>query len=672
MRNKWSKKDAQAFARRQKGAPKALSETVYASRLLGAESALVRHGGGNASVKLRAKTLAGKTVDALYVKGSGQDMADATPAGFPALDLADLQAVEARRKLSDDDMLRLLTVAKLDPDAPRPSVETLFHAFFPHRVVLHTHANALLALTNQPDGKALAERVLGKGVIVLPYAMSGFALAKKAAAAWRKQSEATAVLVMKHGLFTFGETAEDAYKTMIRLVSLAETRLKKAATRKLLLARTIPAKPELAEIAPALRGALAGGAGPKVLDFRTGKAILAYVNGRNLKRYGTAGPATPDHVIWTKPAPVILESAEPTAVAKAVDRYRAAYTKFFEAQNARRGDGCVIHDPDPRVALVPGLGLFGIGETPGTAKIAADLAETNVDVITAAEKLGRFIPATKGDIFDIEYWSPETAKRAASAPPPLRGRVCVVTGGGSGIGAATARAFAARGAAVAVLDLHEKSAQLVAAEIGGLGLACDVTDGRSVRRAFDELCQTFGGVDIVVSNAGAAWQGEIGTVDDAVLRKSFELNFFAHQSVAQNAVRIMRAQNVAGGTGGCLLFNTSKQAVNPGKDFGPYGLPKAATLFLVRQYALDHGKDGIRTGGVNADRIRSGLLTDEMIKARSTARGLSEKDYMSGNLLGREVTAEDVAKAFVDLALSPSTTAAVITVDGGNIEAALR
>jgi NAD(P)-dependent dehydrogenase (short-subunit alcohol dehydrogenase family) len=230
--------------------------------------------------------------------------------------------------------------------------------------------------------------------------------------------------------------------------------------------------------------------------------------------------------------------------------------------------------------------------------------------------------------------------------------------------------MAREGAEIAVLDRDLEAARAVAKQIGGyaLGLACNVTKEDDVRRAFDAVATKFGGVDIVVSNAGAAWQGRIGEVDEKTLRESFELNFFAHQTVAQNAVRIMKAQ----GTGGCLLFNTSKQAVNPGKDFGPYGLPKAATLFLVKQYALDHGKDGIRSNAVNADRIRTGLLTTDMVAARAKARGISESDYMSGNLLGREVTADDVADAFVFLALARKTTAAVVTVDGGNIEASMR
>ena len=303
--------------------------------------------------------------------------------------------------------------------------------------------------------------------------------------------------------------------------------------------------------------------------------------------------------------------------------------------------------------------------------IDSDGFRPNVGIILAAESIGRFAPVGEGDLFDIEYWGPEQAKReraSARTRPPLQGQIALVTGGASGIGAATARMFAANGATVSVLDLGLDGAMALGDEIGGIGLACDVTDRRAVKRAFDETIRRFGGVDIVVSNAGAAWQGEIGTLSDDILRKSFELNFFAHQSVAQEAVAVMRRQK----TGGTLLFNTSKQAVNPGANFGPYGLPKAATLFLVRQYALDHGKDGIRANAVNADRIRSGLLTDAMIAQRSAARKVREDSYMRGNLLREEVTVDDVARAFLHLALSPKTTAAVLTVDGGNIEAALR
>jgi NAD(P)-dependent dehydrogenase (short-subunit alcohol dehydrogenase family) len=327
-------------------------------------------------------------------------------------------------------------------------------------------------------------------------------------------------------------------------------------------------------------------------------------------------------------------------------------------------------DPLPRVALVPGLGLFGLGRSQRDAKIAADIAEATIDTITDAEAIGRFESVSEADMFDMEYWSLEQAKLGSVTEKPLTGQIAVITGAGGMIGAATAGAFAKAGAEVALLDLDEAAAQATAKAIGdsALGLRCDVTDPASVRAAFDMVVETFGGVDIAVSNAGAAWQGRIGEVDEAILRKSFELNFFGHQRVAQAAVKVMLAQ----GTGGCLLFNVSKQAVNPGANFGPYGLPKAATLFLVRQYALDYGAEGIRANAVNADRIRSGLLTDDMIASRSAARGLSEKDYMSGNLLGREVTADDVAQAFLAQALALKTTADVTTVDGGNIAAALR
>jgi NAD(P)-dependent dehydrogenase (short-subunit alcohol dehydrogenase family) len=289
-------------------------------------------------------------------------------------------------------------------------------------------------------------------------------------------------------------------------------------------------------------------------------------------------------------------------------------------------------------------------------------------VVTTAETGKRFESITERDIFDMEYWSLEQAKLGKSAEKPLQRQVVAVTGGGGTIGAAIATAFQKQGAEVALLDLNADAVKAAAKKLGGLGLGCDVTDRASVNQAFDAIAKRFGGLDILVSNAGAAWQGRIGEVDDATMRQSFELNFFAHQYVAQAATRIFLAQ----GTGGTLLFNASKQAINPGPNFGPYGLPKAATLALMRQYALDYGAEGITANAVNADRIRSGLLTGDMIASRSKARGLSERDYMAGNLLGREVRAEDVADAFVSLALARKTTGAVLTVDGGNIAAALR
>jgi NAD(P)-dependent dehydrogenase (short-subunit alcohol dehydrogenase family) len=273
-------------------------------------------------------------------------------------------------------------------------------------------------------------------------------------------------------------------------------------------------------------------------------------------------------------------------------------------------------------------------------------------------------------MFDCEYWPLEQAKLGARRQAPLAGQIAAVTGAGGAIGAASAKMFAAAGADVALLDLNLAAARAAAQATSpsALALSCDVTNTASVNAAFDAIAENFGGLDILVSNAGAAWQGRIGEVDEEVLRKSFELNFYGHQRAAQAAIRIMLAQ----GTGGCLLFNVSKQAVNPGANFGPYGIPKAALLALMRQYALEYGADGIRANAVNADRIRSGLLTPAMIASRARARGVNEKDYMSGNLLGREVTAEDVAQAFLHHALALKTTADITTVDGGNIAAALR
>jgi rhamnose utilization protein RhaD (predicted bifunctional aldolase and dehydrogenase)/NAD(P)-dependent dehydrogenase (short-subunit alcohol dehydrogenase family) len=686
MQSGWVERDARETVGRyaKAGVPEDLALRAYTTRLLGRDPKLVLHGGGNTSVKLRMRDLVGDEHDVLCVKGSGWDMATVEPAGLPAVRLAPLRKLRARDTLSDDDNVRIKRAALLDPLAPDPSVELLLHAFMPHKFIDHTHATAVLSLIDQPNGPELCREVYDGTLGMVPYLMPGFGLAKKAAEVFDADPKVSGLVLIKHGIFTFGASAREAYERMIEMVSRADERLKK--NRKAVFAtallpqRTAP----LSAVAPILRGACSlqdeqveGAWRRLILDFRGGAEILNFVNGKDVARYAQQGVITPDHTIRTKNWPLIVPAPEDgklddfkRAVGDAVQAFIGRYRDYFARHNARVGGIKKELDPLPRIILVPGVGLFGLGRSKQDARIAADIAEAWVECITDAEAIGRFESITEADMFDCEYWPLEQAKLGKAAEKPLAGQIVAVTGAGGAIGAATARAFAAAGAEVALLDVDEAAAADEAKTIGETALAvrCDVTDAASVRAAFDKIVEAFGGLDIIVSNAGAAWQGRIGEVDEAVLRKSFELNFYGHQRVAQAAVRIMQAQ----GTGGCLLFNVSKQAVNPGPNFGPYGLPKAATLFLVRQYAVDYGADGIRANAVNADRIRSGLLTDDFIKSRSAARGLSEKDYMSGNLLGREVTADDVAQAFLAQALALKTTADVTTVDGGNIAAALR
>ena len=684
MQSAWSDTDAQAVVDHyaKAGIDAGLALRVYSTRLLGRDSKLVLHGGGNTSVKLTARDLTGASVPALHIKGSGWDMGAIEPAGMPAVRLAPLLTMRVRDTLSDDDMARVLRSTLIDPQAPSPSVETLLHAFVPAVFVDHTHATAVLSLIDQPNAAALCAEVYGARLGYVPYIMPGFALAKAAADAFDKNPTVEGLILDKHGIFTFGATAREAYERMIEFVTLAERRVAKG--KAAFVPVKLPQKiASVTDVAPIVRGActlkdFAGDARHKrlILEFRSSDAILGYVNRKDLARIAATGVLTPDHAIRTKSWPLIVPAPDAgrlddfrTAAHEAARQFVAHYKAYFD-RNKSRAPAAKMHDPLPRVVLVPGLGLFGLGNTAKDARIAADIAEAAIAGISGAEAIGTFTSITEPDMFDMEYWSLEVAKLGQRQALPLEGQVAIITGGGGGIGAATAKLFAQAGAEVALLDRDAKAAADKAKAIGGaaIGLACDVTDAASVRAAFDRVAATFGGVDIVVSNAGAAWQGKIGEVDEAVLRESFELNFFGHQKVAQAAVKIMLTQ----GAGGCLLFNVSKQAVNPGANFGPYGLPKAALLFLVRQYALDYGADGIRANAVNADRIRSGLLTDDFIKERAKARGLSEHDYMAGNLLAREVTAEDVAQAFLAQALALKTTADVTTVDGGNIAAALR
>ena len=678
MKNRWSDSELSKIEKRyaQDKTNLDIARRVYTSRLLGSDENLVRHGGGNTSVKTVLPGVLGGQTEVLCIKGSGFDLGSIDPTGFPAVKLGPLQKLIPLEVLTDEEMLNFLRTNLVDAASSNPSVETLLHAFLPHKFVDHTHANAILTLTDQVGGEELCREVFGERLGFVPYIMPGFGLAKKAKEIYDAAPEVEGLILFRHGIVSFGDTAREAYDRMIEITTHAEEAIAARKQHVIPTAEISRVTATASEIAPIIRGLCAvNEENSWVLEFRTNDKILNFVNGKELERYSQQGTITPDHVIRTKPTPLIMQppmggdlSAFRRDAERGIKNFSTNYTSYFQKNNKRRNDSKVALDSMPRIILVPGLGLFALGETKGAATIAGDLAVTNIDVITDIEQMGTYEGIREEDIFDVEYWSLEQAKLGIPPKQALHRKIVIITGGGSGIGAAIAKLFSEEGANVAVLDLVKENAEAIAGQVGGIGLCCDVTDPNAVRTAFDAVAQEFGGLDILVSNAGAAWQGKIGEIDFPTLRKSFELNFFAHQSVAQAAVSIFLAQ----GIGGCLLFNTSKQAVNPGKNFGPYGLPKAATLSLMKQYALDYGEYGIRSNAVNADRIRSGLLTEDMIVSRSRARSLSEEDYMAGNLLGREVTARDVAKAFLNLALAQKTTAATLTVDGGNIEASLR
>lgn len=682
MQSRWSSAELDAVVKEYtaRGIGPDLAIRTYTTRILGQEPKLVLHGGGNTSVKTRMEDALGREFDVLCVKGSGWDMGTIQPQGLPAVELAPLAALADLPALTDEGLVAAQRRMLLDPYAPNPSIEAVLHAIIPAQHVDHTHANAIISLTNQPDGEAII-RDLFPETLIVPYVMPGFLLSKVCRRMLLEQPDTPHIILMNHGIFTFNDDPRQSYEDMIRMCDMAERRLDRGHARPF-GAAALPAKaPALADLAPILRGALARDSAVEgrpdrwVLAHRTSDEIRHFTDGADLADYAMRGNATPDHSIRVKrfgmvtPAPDAADMPGfATALRAQVARFAADYRDYFDRNNTRAGGGFVMLDPVPRMVYVPGAGLFGVGRTTAEAEICADIAEATVNVITRAEGIGRFTALPEVDLFDIEYWSLEQAKLAKATEKPLNRQVAIVTGAGSGLGREVARLLRAEGAEVAVFDINRDSAEATAKAIGGLAIACDVTNPVAVDAAVARVVERFGGVDILISNAGAAFQGALATVADEVFQKSFALNMWGHHHMARAVTRVMTAQN----TGGALVFNVSKQALNPGPDFGPYGTAKAALLALMRQYAIEFGAAGITSNAVNADRIRTGLLTDAFVEERSRARGISPEEYMRGNLVQREVTARDVAEAFVHLAKATKTSGAVLTVDGGNVAAMVR
>ena len=675
MQSRWSDAEAQSYVDRYASScPPDLALRVYTSRLIGSDPRLVLHGGGNTSVKTVMRDDTGKEIEVLCVKGSGWDLGDIEPEGLPALRQASLLELRALPALSDEAMVNAQRIRMLQASAPNPSVETLLHAFLPHKFIDHSHADAILAIVDQPDGEALCRRLYGERFAIVPYIMPGFALAKLAAECFEKNPHVEGLLLLKHGLFTFGETARQSYERHIAAVSVAEAYAKKHGTTP--QAHEPEREPAIrfSSLAPVLRGLLGDHKRRYALSLRTSPQIQRFLVREDLDTVSQVGCATPDHVIRTKRYPLVLRLDARDArdqrdtIRGSLSTYREQYIAYVTRQSARKRERIVPLDPDPRIILVPGIGLIAAGPSASAAAIAADIYEHTISVIECAQSIGRYETLPEPDIFDMEYWSLEQKKLGAAKARALEGRVVYITGAAHGIGAACARRFAQAGAALYLVDRDAPRLTELAQQLRAAHEVLDVSDERALRSSVARCVTRYGGLDGVVSNAGIAPQANIAACDTEALERSFRINFFAHQWLAASAVDVMRDQ----GMGGFLLFNASKAAWNPGPEFGPYALPKAALVALMKQYALEYGSLGIRCNAVNADRIRTHLLDEADIAARARSRGLATDDYYRANLLGKEVRAEDVADAFLYLATAPSTTGSVLTVDGGNIAASPR
>ncbi|MDC1120407.1 bifunctional aldolase/short-chain dehydrogenase [Alphaproteobacteria bacterium] len=654
-----------------------LADRVYTSQLLGKVPDLVMHGGGNTSCKTKAKDLFDEEIDVLCIKGSGWDLGTIQAAGLPAVRLEPLLKLRNLAKLSDEDMVNVQRANLLDSSSPNPSVETLLHAFLPHKFIDHTHSTPFLTLANLPDPEAAMREIFGNRFAIVPYVMPGFDLAKLAAKIYDKKPDIDGLLLAKHGHFTWGDTAKESYDRVIDHTNRVDAWLQKYRSRPTVQVK----RPEASKVQgflQSLRGALSNCSGDAttsfIFDLIQTDDTLRFFAREDVASLAKSGVATPDHVIRMKAHPLLLEIEDirknTAELAKCIETYAENYQVYFERCAKSDHSAKKMLSPLPKLIWAKGVGLIGVGTTAKEARMITDLAQQNIRVMSDGADAGGFHPVQEQDLFDLEYWSLEQAKLGKSKPSKMQGQVVIVTGGAGVIGKAAAREFCAAGAEIMLVDKNADLLEAARSEVGPAvaTLALDVTQLDAPERIMEAATMRFGGVDILISNAGAAHQSSVELLSQKSIRESFELNFFAHFSLAQAAYKTFRTQ----GIGGQVLFNVSKQAVNPGKNFGAYGLPKASLFFLVKQMALECGSDGVRVNGINADRIRSGLLDDALIAERATARGVDEATYLAGNLLHKEVEAHHVAEAFLALAMSKRTTGHVMTVDGGNIEASLR
>jgi rhamnose utilization protein RhaD (predicted bifunctional aldolase and dehydrogenase)/NAD(P)-dependent dehydrogenase (short-subunit alcohol dehydrogenase family) len=665
MQNLWNETEAAQYSG-------ALNLRVYTSRLLGRNPDLVLHGGGNTSVKIRERNVFGEEEEILYVKGSGWNLETIEAAGFSPVRMAHLLKLAQLPTLGDIQMARELRVGLTNPAAPDPSVEAILHALLPYPFVDHTHADAIVTLTNTPNGEAHIRELYGERMVIIPYVMPGFKLAKVCAELFARHAGAhtLGMILMSHGIFTFGATAKESYDRMIELVTEAEEFLNQRVTARPAAEAVAEYFPEIASPQQAarndsqrlglatLRHAVSQAAGfPVILSAHTDEQTLNFARHPRVQEISQRGPATPDHVIRTKRVPLI---------GRDVAEYTEAYRAYFQRNTPHAAQPLTMLDPAPRVILDEEFGLLTVGRTATETAIAEDIYRHTIKIILQAEALGDWRALSEADIFEVEYWDLEQAKlKRAGAPKMFAGEVALVTGAASGIGKACAESLLARGAAVVGVDINPAiTTTFKRADFHGV--VADLSDAAQIGRALSKTVLKFGGLDMLILNAGIfPASRRIAELSDAEWARTLHINTDANLTLLRETHPLLKLAP----RGGRVAVIASKNVPAPGPGAAAYSASKAALTQLARVAALEWGADNIRLNILHPDAVfDTGLWTDEVLQARAAHYKLTVQEYKTKNILRAEVKSRDVAELAAELCgpLFAKTTGAQIPVDGGN------
>lgn len=653
MKSLWSDAEARKFRT-------PLEQRVYTSRLLGANPELVLHGGGNTSVKTRELDFFGDPVDVIHVKGSGWDLATIEAAGFAPVRMDALLKMAQLEALSDAEMVKQQRAAMLEPSAPNPSIEAILHAVIPQTFVDHTHANAVVALTNHKEGSKVIEDLYGDRVAIIPYVMPGFDLAKAVVKALARVDarQLEGLILMNHGIFTMHDDARESYELMIRLVTEAETFLAKRLGPSFALPRA-QAKEDLPALATIRREVSRLRGVPVIASLDASPEAVGFASRPDAAKLATRGPLTPDHTIRTKRIPVVLGKDPIRSLAK----FAEAYRQYFDTHQK----GETMLPPDPRWAVWPEHGVISFGSTPGDAAVVRDIATHTWRTIQLTESAfaGGWKPLPAAKLFEIEYWELEQAKlKQRGERPTHRGKVALVTGSAAGIGFACAESLAQQGAQVIGIDLSPDIVEQME-RIGGVGIVANLTDEARVREAIESVVRQWGGLDILVSNAGIFTAGAyLDALEQSNWDKSLAVNLTSHQVLLKFAIPYLKL-----GIDPAIVLVGSRNVHAPGAGAASYSCAKAGLTQLCRVAALELAPFGVRCNIIHPDAVfDTKLWTPENLKRSAERYGLTVEEYKTRNLLKTEITSKDVGNMVAAMAspLFGKTTGAQVPVDGGN------